>query len=184
MTIRDRIRDFRRVRAAALTPHPDNWRTHPPRQRAVLQGLLAEIGFAGALLVRELPDGSLQILDGHLRAETAADAVIPVLVTDLTDAEAAKLLATLDPLAAMAGTDGGALETLLRRVDTESAAVAGLLADLATTAGATSGPTTPARIELPPERYQILIECESEWDQATWLARLTAEGLKCRSLIT
>ena len=46
----------------------------------------------------ELADGSLQLIDGHLRAETTPDAEVPVLVTDLTEQEADKVLLTLDPL--------------------------------------------------------------------------------------
>ena len=183
MIIRDRIRELRRVRAGDLAPHPNNWRTHPDRQRAVLRGLLAEIGYADALIARERADGTLQLIDGHLRAETTPDAVVPVLVTDLTDAEAATLLATLDPLAALAGTDAAALDALLRDVQTGSDAVAGLLAELAQDAGPGDAPPADAADELPPERYQILIEFDSERDQAAWLARLTAEGLVCRSLI-
>jgi hypothetical protein len=53
-------------------------------------------------MVRELPDGALQIVDGHVRAETTLDSVVPVLVVDLDDNEAEKVLATFDPLAAMA----------------------------------------------------------------------------------
>jgi hypothetical protein len=33
---RDRIKELRRVRATELSPHPLNWRVHPPQQRAVL----------------------------------------------------------------------------------------------------------------------------------------------------
>ena len=39
-------------------------------------------------LVRELPDGAFQIVDGHLRAETTPDSIVPVLVVDLDDEEA------------------------------------------------------------------------------------------------
>ena len=54
MKINDRIIAFTRVRARDLKPNPRNWRTHPPRQREALRGLLAEIGYADALLVREM----------------------------------------------------------------------------------------------------------------------------------
>jgi hypothetical protein len=57
MLIRDRIKDFRRVPAHSLLPNPKNWRIHTARQRNVLQGILAEIGYADALLARELSDG-------------------------------------------------------------------------------------------------------------------------------
>ena len=53
-------------------------------------------------MVRELPNGSLQIVDGHLRAETTPNALVPVLVVDLDDKDADKVLATFDPLAAHA----------------------------------------------------------------------------------
>ncbi len=71
MQIRDRVKEFRRVAAKELRPHPRNWRTHPAGQRDAMRGVLAEIGFADALLARELPDGSLQLVDGHLRVEVA-----------------------------------------------------------------------------------------------------------------
>src|SRR6185437_9820033 len=103
--IRDRIRELRRVRAADLLPNPRNWRRHPRAQTEALRGLLTEIGYADALLARELPDGRLMLVDGHLRAETTPESAVPVLVLDITDAEADKLLLTLDPLAAMATPD-------------------------------------------------------------------------------
>src|SRR5919201_2122671 len=109
MQIRDRIKELRRVRAAELRPNPRNWRVHPPAQQDALRGVLAEVGYADALLARELADGTLMLIDGHLRAETTPDAVVPVLVLDVDEAEADKLLATLDPLAALAETDSEAL---------------------------------------------------------------------------
>ena len=98
MNIRDRIKELRRVRAGDLRPHPKNWRTQPEEQQNALRGILAEVGYVDALMVRELPDGSLQIVDGHLRAETTPDSDVPVLIVDLNDAEAEKVLATFDPL--------------------------------------------------------------------------------------
>src|SRR5713226_8097073 len=100
--IRDRIKELRRVRAKDLVPNPKNWRRHPKAQAAALRGLLAEVGYADALLVRELTDGRLMIIDGHLRADTTPDYLVPVLVLDVTEEEADKILLTLDPLAAMA----------------------------------------------------------------------------------
>jgi hypothetical protein len=129
MRIRDRIKELRRVRAKDLLPNPKNWRSHPDRQRDILKGLLAEVGFADALLARETPDG-LMLIDGHLRAETTPNAKVPVLVLDVTEAEADKLLATLDPLAALAETNQEQLDGLLENISSANAAVAGLLSDL------------------------------------------------------
>ena len=128
MKIRDRIRELRRVPACQLLPNPKNWRTHPKAQQDALRGVLAEVGMADAVLARELPDGSLMLIDGHLRAETVADAKVPVLVLDVTEDEADKLLATIDPLAAMAETDGAKFDELLRTVNTSSEALQQMLA--------------------------------------------------------
>jgi DNA modification methylase len=131
MQIRDRVRELRRVRAGDLTPNPKNWRTHPKAQADALRGILAEVGYADALLARELPDGSLILVDGHLRAETTPEQEVPVLVLDIDEAEADKLLLSIDPLAALAETNAVALDALLREVDTGSEGLQQMYADLA-----------------------------------------------------
>jgi len=113
MKIKNRVKELRIVPASELLPNPKNWRTHPAAQKDALRGILAEVGMADACLARELPDGSLMLIDGHLRAETVADAKVPVLILDVTEAEADKILATLDPLAAMAEKDAEQLASLL-----------------------------------------------------------------------
>lgn len=135
MKIRDRVKELRRVRAGDLRPHPKNWRLHPKAQQEVLRGVLSEIGYADALLARELEDGSLQLIDGHLRAETTPEMQVPVLVLDVTEEEACKLLATLDPLAGMAEADPERLAALIQEVSTGSEAVEAMLARLAREAG-------------------------------------------------
>jgi ParB-like chromosome segregation protein Spo0J len=133
--LKDRIKELRRVPASELVPNPKNWRTHPEAQRNALLGVLAEVGIADAVLARELEDGSLMLIDGHLRAETSGDTKLPVLVLDVNEAEADKILATLDPLSAMASTDKVKLDEILRDIDTSSVAVQEMLADLAKDAG-------------------------------------------------
>jgi ParB-like chromosome segregation protein Spo0J len=145
--IRDRVKELRRVRAGDLRPSPANWRTHPPAQRDALKGLLAEVGFAGAALARELPDGTLELIDGHLRAETLPDQEIPVLVLDVDQAEARKLLASVDPLAAMAEADTARLDALLREVDTGSEGLQTMLARLAHDAGVTPPDFAPVGVD-------------------------------------
>jgi hypothetical protein len=135
MNIRNRVKSLRMVPASDLRPNPKNWRTHPKAQQDALRGVLAEVGLADACLARELPDGSLMLIDGHLRAETLGDGDVPVLILDVTEAEADKLLATLDPLAAMAESDAAKFDALLRNVDTGSEALQQMLAATAAQAG-------------------------------------------------
>src|SRR5437667_8144381 len=101
-TIRNRIKDHRRVRAGDLVPHEGNFRLHPEQQKAALQALYEEIGFARSLLAYELPDGRLKLIDGHLRRDLDPDMQVDVEVLDVDDAEARTLLLSIDPLAALA----------------------------------------------------------------------------------
>jgi hypothetical protein len=135
---------------------------------------------AGALLVRELRDGRLQILDGHLRAETAASAVVPVLVLDLDDSEAEKLLLTFDPLGSLAGTDEGRLADLLAGVETRSDSIRELFDHLAST-NREGIDAAPAEVELAP-CYQVVVEVEDEASQRSLYERLRSEGRRCRVL--
>ncbi len=188
MQIRDRVKELRRVKAEQLKPHPRNWRTHPQRQGDALRGVLAEIGYAGALLARELDDGSLQLIDGHLRAQITPDAEVPVLIVDLDDAEADKLLAVLDPLAAMAEADHDALAGLLHDVETENEAVASLLEKILQESSplerldAADGETKngpPPEVVIP-ETYQVVVDCRDENEQKTLYERLAGDGFRCR----
>ena len=122
MQIRDRIKELRRVPASELLPNPKNWRTHPVAQQDALRGLLTEVGYADALIARETPEG-LMLVDGHLRAETTPDADVPVLVLDIDEAEADLMLATLDPLAAMATAENDKLSELLGSLSVEDPAI-------------------------------------------------------------
>ena len=166
MAIRDRISGLQRIRAGDLVPHPGNWRTHPERQRQALQGVLESIGYADAVLARRLPGGQLGLIDGHLRADLDPDQRIPVLVLDVDDQEALAILATHDPLAAMAGADDPALVELLEGLrgspDLELDHVVDLVAfhqDLTLAApDLTPDPEDPAQDQLPIEPDQDLVE--------------------------
>jgi len=130
MKIRDRIKSLKRIKASELIPNPKNWRSHPQAQQDAMRGILAEVGWADACLVRETPDGPI-LIDGHLRADISPDQEIPCLVLDVTEEEADKILATHDPLAAMAEASEQALGELLAQIETESDALQEMLDGLA-----------------------------------------------------
>jgi hypothetical protein len=147
MDIRDRIVELRRVPASELAPNPRNWRRHPPAQWEALRAVVDEIGFADALLARESPHG-LVLIDGHLRRDFAQDGTVPVLIVDLSEEEADVLMASLDPLAAMALTDEEALEELLASAAIPEEMLVHLQASLSC---GTTGRTDPDQIpERPP----------------------------------
>ena len=181
MTIRDRVKELRRVPVGELRPHPMNWRTHSRHQKDVLRGLLSEVGFAGALLARELPDGSLQLIDGHLRAETTPTMEAPVLVLDLDDGETEKVLLTHDPLSTLAGVDDGKLTALLGSASTESDSVRELFAKLRRELDDDAELPEQEEIEIPPS-WQVVVEVDGEETQREVYERMRGEGYKCRVL--
>jgi hypothetical protein len=174
------------VRAGDLVPNPRNWRTHPAGQAAALRGILAEIGYADALLARELPDGRLMLIDGHLRAETTPDLEVPVLVLDLNEEEADKLLLSLDPLAAMAEANAEAIGELLREVETGSEGLQKMYAGMAKDAGllADADASSPQESDFQYEQqYGVTVVCRDERHQQEIYDRLTSEGLECKVVV-
>lgn len=128
--IRQRVKELRWVTGSELLPHDQNWRRHPAYQRAALQGVLNEVGFADALIAYEDSAGHLRLIDGHLRREMLPNEQVPVLVLDVDEAEARKLLVTLDPLAAMAQPDMDVLLALLQETEFQDKAVRDVLESL------------------------------------------------------
>jgi len=124
--VKNRVTRMQMVPASLLKQHPKNWRQHPVGQRNALRAGLARIGFADALIAREDEHGDLILIDGHLRAEEMGDTDVPVIVVDLTEAEADELLLTLDPISAMAEANKDQLLSLLE----ETTITEGPLADL------------------------------------------------------
>ena len=180
---RNRVRELRYVRAGELLPNPRNWRKHPDVQQAALRGVLDEIGFAGALLARVRDDGRLELIDGHLRAETLADAEVPVLVVDLTADEAALLLAVHDPIGALAETDAEMLREITASLDVRHEALTTLLDELLADDAAPIAPDAAPPEPTFGESYQVVVECADEAEQRTLFERLTDEGRKCRALV-
>jgi len=134
MEIKNRIKELRYVPASQLKKNEFNWRIHSEYQLDLLKGIIEEVGFAGAVIVRELTDGSLEIIDGHARVELAGNEEIPVLVLDVNESEAKKILATYDPISSLADTDAERLNALLDEVEVANQNIVQLFEQLKTKA--------------------------------------------------
>jgi hypothetical protein len=134
-TWRNRIVGYSEEAPDQLLANPKNWRSHPATQADALRGVLNGVGVVQNVLANKRTG---YLIDGHLRVMEAlksGQSSIPVTWVDLDEAEEATILATLDPLAALAGTDAAQLEALLHEVDTDSPALAAMLDALAQEAG-------------------------------------------------
>lgn len=88
-----------------LLANPANFRTHTLFQRRVLEGAIDEIGFIRSVIVNVTTG---HVIDGHERIRLAMERnepFIDVEYVELTPEEELKALTTLDPIAALAGTD-------------------------------------------------------------------------------
>lgn len=129
-----------------LRDNPRNWRLHPDAQEKALDAIYSEVGDAGAALLndRKVEDGWPEaeavptLIDGHLRKriKAANGQQIPVIVGQWTPQEEAKILATFDPIGAMAEADRDKLKTLLGDIEDGGELMKQLLARIAEEAGA------------------------------------------------
>ena len=122
-----------------LLANPRNWRIHPKAQQAALTGVLDEVGWVAEVIVNRTTG---HVVDGHLRVGIALsrnETTIPVRYVELSEDEEALVLATIDPISAMASVDKEQLARLLHEVNTGAPAVTEMLAQL----GANSGAITP-----------------------------------------
>lgn len=118
--LQSRITGEDTVAADQLLANPNNWRTHPKEQRAALEGLLDTVGWVQRVIVNEVTG---HIVDGHLRAEVALarSEDVPVVYVRLTEQEERLVLAALDPIGGLAGTDQAMLDGILEGVYTGNA---------------------------------------------------------------
>jgi len=117
------------VDAADLMANPANWREHPQYQRNALGGALGEVGWVQGVIVNRTTG---RLIDGHLRVMLARERgeQVPVTYVELSEDEERLVLATLDPLAALAVTNEDALADLLAETDSDDQALAELLGEL------------------------------------------------------
>ena len=137
---------------AQLLANPANWRRHPVSQREALRGSLDTVGWVQQVLVNTVTG---HVVDGHARVEEAlsrGEPSVPVLYVELSEDEERLVLATLDPIGAMAEADQAALDALLADLAVDEPGLAALLADLAgepPRAGLTDPDEAPSLAEEP-----------------------------------
>lgn len=108
-----RVKELRYIRAGDIRPHPNNWRVHPRKQVKQFEKIVEDIGFADVLIAYEANDGVLTLIDGHMRAGTNPDEILPTVILDVDDDEAEALLASIDPIGEMARANQEKLDQVM-----------------------------------------------------------------------
>ncbi len=177
----NRIVGHGEVDPATLTANPENWRVHPKIQKQGLAAILGDVGWVQSVTVNKRTG---RLVDGHLRvllAEEQGAASIPVTYVDLDEDEERRILATLDPLAAMATTDRARLSGLIDAIKGANGSAAGVLEILkaietkASIAGAPGALT--AEFSIAP--FSVFDTCSGAWPP-TWSSALENRGCSAR----
>lgn len=119
MNYKNKILSSGVVNPNELIANPKNWRRHPEHQKEALDEVLSSVGWVQDVIVNKTTG---LIVDGHLRVELAlskGETEIPVKYVNLTETEEAIILATIDPIAALAETDKQAIKDLSDLIDAE-----------------------------------------------------------------
>ncbi len=185
---RERYIETVTLRAGDVLPHPNNPKIHPANQLEPLSGLLEEVGKVDSLKAyrSEREGGKLVYWDGHARMGLRPDESWRVDVYNLTDAEVDLLLATFDPIGWQAEQGRAKLEALMSDITTGNAALMSFLSQQAESVGIISAEDNGAdtSTQVGALEYRVIIQCESEAQQAELLQRFEDEGLKCQALIS
>lgn len=110
-----------------LKENPKNWRVHPGNQQRAMADVLDEIGFVQGILVNRRTG---VVIDGHMRVALALkhnQPTVPVSYVELSDEEEAQVLASLNPLGALAYEDAEAKAHLQAAAQSEREALRALI---------------------------------------------------------
>jgi ParB-like chromosome segregation protein Spo0J len=194
----------RLVKTAVADPHdllanPDNPKIHPQEQTDATAGSLAHLGWMARIKVNLRTSeqwGAYQneqvVIDGHNRVMIAMrknQTAVPVEYYDLTPDEEALFLITYDQIGTMFAHDADIVKKHLDEISDVAlneellTLLSEMAQDLKIVPRDNEDSNDSASVEIADE-YNILVECEDEFEQTELLENLTEEGYKCRALIS
>lgn len=137
-----------------------NPRKHPASQREALRGSLDTLGWYDVVIENRQTG---ELIDGHARIEEALtkdeNALVPVLVVDMSQAEQDLALASHDFISSLAEYDRQSLDSLLQDVQTDDTRLQAMLGELAMNEGITPPDFQP----ISPDDLARLDQLEPKW---------------------
>lgn len=128
---RNRIVAYGEEDPEQLLANPYNWRVHPQHQQAAFLGVVHDVGVVQNIIVNKATG---HVVDGHMRVLLAikeGQRSIPITYVDLSEQEEAEILATYDPISAMAVADRELFAQTLRQFNTGAPAIQELASKMA-----------------------------------------------------
>lgn len=172
---RNRIVGYGKKPANQFLAHPDNWRQHPPDQREKFIAIMKAVGWVQNV-IENVRTG--HVIDGHLRIEETLTRneheEIPYTQVDISEAEEMLILATFDPISALAKTADEKLGEVLRLIPNE-------LSGIATAVHANRQAASTIVSFEATVHYRVVVECADADVQHALAERLATEGFRVRT---
>jgi len=178
------------ISVSELNFDPENARHHDEKNIEAVVGSLVQFGYDQPLVVQA--EGMI-VRKGNCRLQASLQlnhTHVPALVVDESRARAIARALADNRSAELGSWNADVLDSLLRDVCTNGdARLDAMLSDLARQEKLipgeepNQGQQAGDQTDQLKEKFQILITCETEEQQATLLERFTAEGIECKSLI-
>ncbi len=129
-TLRNRIVGSGSIDVAEIRKNPSNWRKHPADQLRALEDVLDQVGWIQNVIVNRTTGN---LVDGHARVEIAEkrkEKTLPAVFVEITPEEEDLVLASIDPISALAKVDDEKLAAILERIRPEGEGLRKMLDDL------------------------------------------------------
>ncbi len=169
-----------------LIPWSKNPRINDHAVPAVAKSLM-DFGWADVIVAQR---GTNRVIGGHTRLKAAiglGHKEVPVRWVDVTDAQADLLAIALNKTSEIADWDDEKLGQVLSDLKREGHEIEASgfsdteIRDMM--ASVEPPPPEDGGVQNVPEKWQIVVDCDDEMNQADLLGRFEAEGLKCRALV-
>lgn len=167
-----------------LIPYARNSRTHDESQVAQIAASIKEFGWTNPILL----DGENGIIAGHgrvLAAQKLGESKVPTIeLAHMTDNQKRAYIIADNKLALNAGWDMEILKAEIGELSATELALTGFsVGELKSWFGDEDEKTDDSENYDLNVGYEIIVECESEYDQRKLLEKLTAERYKCKSML-
>ncbi len=163
-----------------LLANPYNFRIHGKGQQQALHNVMSDIGVVQSVIVNRV---SGHIVDGHLRVALAlrnGQKTVPVTYVELNEQEEKSILATFDPISAMAVIDEEKLSELLQEIDVTDS-IEAVIDDLKIDAGIAPPPIdNPEELPYPEKTYIVLLEFDNYDDYSNVKLEMERRGYRVK----
>lgn len=166
-----------------LIPYARNSRTHDESQVAQIAASIKEFGWTNPILL----DGENGIIAGHgrvLAAQKLGETKVPTIeLAHMTEGQKRAYIIADNKLALNAGWDMEILKLEISELNTAELALTGFsVGELKSWFSDDEENANAENMDLN-VGYEIIVECDSEYDQRKLLEKLTDEGYKCKSML-